>query len=87
MKKQLKLPNFKNEEEERNFWSKVKLDEYFDPSDAQSVAFPNLKPTSMPISIRLPVILLNRIKERANEIDVPYQSLIKTHLQKAFFKS
>ena len=85
MKKPLKLPKFKNEDEERKFWSKIDLTEYFEPSDFVYVSFPNLKPTTRSISIRLPEYLINRIKEQANEINVPYQSLIKGYLKKAVF--
>ncbi len=86
MKKQLKLPKFKNEDQERKFWAKVDLAEYFEPADFQPVSFPNLKPTTRSISIRLPEYLIDRIKEQANEISVPYQSLIKGYLKKAVFK-
>jgi predicted DNA binding CopG/RHH family protein len=44
------------------------------------VRFPNLKPSTTAISLRLPVTLLERIKVAANKRDVPYQSLIKTWL-------
>jgi len=86
MKKALKIPKFKNEDEEREFWSKIDLSEYFEPSDFVSVSFPNLKPTTRSISIRLPEYLIDRIKEQANEINVPYQSLIKGYLKKAVFE-
>jgi len=85
MKKPLKIPKFKNEDEEREFWAKIDLSEYFKPSDFVSVSFPNLKPTTRSISIRLPEYLIDRIKEQANEINVPYQSLIKGYLKKAVF--
>lgn len=85
MRKQLKLPKFKSEDEEREFWAKVDLSDYFEPSDFEEVSFPNLKPTSRSISIRIPEYILNRIKEEANEINVPYQSLIKGYLKKAVF--
>jgi len=85
MKKQLKLPKFKNENEERKFWGKINLADHFDPSDFEKVSFPNLKPTSRSISIRIPEYILNRVKEKANEINVPYQSLIKRYLSKAVF--
>lgn len=83
MKKTLKLPKFKNEDEERKFWWNIDLSEYYEPKDMEPVSFPNLKPTSRAISIRIPVYLLNRIKERANAINVPYQSLIKNYLSQA----
>ncbi|MFA6518309.1 MAG: BrnA antitoxin family protein [Candidatus Shapirobacteria bacterium] len=81
MKKMLKLPKFKNEDEERDFWAKISLADYFEAKDFQKVSFPNLKPTSEAISIRIPQYMLVRIKERANEINVPYQTLIKTYIQ------
>jgi len=84
MKKPLKLPKFKNEDEEREFWAKINLADYYEPSDAKKVSFPNLKPTSKPISIRLPVYLVDRIKEEANQINVPYQALIKETLGSRF---
>ena len=80
MKKALKLPKFKNEDEERDFWSKIDLSEYYEPSDLRPVSFPNLKPTTTPISIRLPNYTIASVKERANAMDVPYQSLIKQYI-------
>lgn len=87
MKKKLKLPKFKNEEEERKFWRKVDLSKHFEPSDFERVSFPNLKPTTHPISIRIPDYLLNRVKEKANEINVPYQSLIKEYIKEGVLSS
>ncbi len=80
MKKTIKLPKFKNEDEEREFWSKIDLSDYLESKDLQSVSFPNLKPTSRAISIRLSEAMLMRLKEKANELHVPYQSLIKSYI-------
>ena len=82
MKKHLKIPKFKSENDERSFWSKIDLADYFESTDLQTVSFPNLKPTSRPISIRLPETILIRLKEKANELHVPYQSLIKQYIAK-----
>lgn len=82
MKKPLILPKFKNEDEEREFWAKINLADYYERSDAQPISFPNLKPTSFPISLRLPSHMLVRLKEKANFIGVPYQSLIKSAIDK-----
>jgi len=87
MKKKLKLPKFKNEDEERKFWWNLDLSEYYEPEDLEEVSFPNLKPTTRPISIRIPEYLLNRLKEKANEINIPYQSLIKQYIKKGVFSS
>ncbi|MBI5452274.1 BrnA antitoxin family protein [Candidatus Gottesmanbacteria bacterium] len=85
MKKPLKIPKFKNEDEEREFWWNLDLSEYFESSDFERISFPNLKPTSRSISIRIPEYLINRVKEKANEINVPYQSLIKIYIKKGVF--
>ena len=87
MKKPLKLPKFNNEDEERDFWAKINLADYYEPSDAEPVSFPNLKPTTRSISIRIPEFLLDRVKERANELNIPYQSLIKQYIHKGVFSS
>ncbi|KKQ42934.1 MAG: hypothetical protein US60_C0010G0023 [Microgenomates group bacterium GW2011_GWC1_37_8] len=87
MKKKLKLPEFKNEDEEREFWWNLDLSKYYEPSDLEPVSFPNLKPTTRSISIRIPEYLLNRVKEKANEINIPYQSLIKQYIKKGVFSS
>lgn len=87
MKKKLNIPRFKNEKEESEFWAKLNLADYFESADFERVSFPNLKPTSRAISIRLPEYLLNLIKEKANEINIPYQSLIKTYIKKGAYIS
>lgn len=74
------IPDFKNEQEERQFWESHDSSEYMDWSKASLAVFPNLKPTTKAISLRLPEDLLAKIKVQANKQDVPYQSLIKTWL-------
>ena len=47
MKKKLKeIPEFKNEDEEREFWWTHDSTEYFDWDKAERVVFPNLKLTN-----------------------------------------
>ncbi len=75
-----KIPKFKSEDEERKFWSTHDSSDYIDWSKAKRVTFPNLKPSTKTISIRLPETLLSDIKFLANKKDVPYQSLIKMFL-------
>ena len=80
-KKKLKfIPKFKNEDEEREFWAAHDSTDYIDWDKAEEAIFPNLKPTTRKISLRLPEYLLWRIKELANAKDVPYQSLMKIFL-------
>lgn len=77
MKKFKPIPQFKSEDEERDFWSTHDSTDYIDWSKAERVVFPNLKPTTVSISLRLPISLLARIKQFANKRDIPYQSLMK----------
>jgi len=82
MNKRLKtIPKFPNEAAERRFWERNESTPYVDWKKAQRTAFPNLKPSTQTISLRLPQHLLDSIKTAANARDVPYQSLIKVWLQ------
>ena len=82
MKKNLKtIPKFKTEAEERRFWEEHDSAPYIDWSGAKTARFPNLKPSTQSISLRLPASLLDNIKIEANRRDVPYQSLIKVWLK------
>lgn len=84
MKKKLKkIPNFKNEEEEFEFWSTHDSVDYIDWSKAKRVQLPNLKLSTQTISLRLPLGMLSDIKIMANKRDVPYQSLMKILLADA----
>lgn len=77
MKKLKKIPVFKNEGREREFWAKHDITDYVDFSKARPVVLPNLKPSTESISLRMPKHLLERIKMLANRADIPCQSLIK----------
>ena len=81
-KKLKKIPKFKSEKEEREFWWRVDSTEYVDYSKAVRVRFPNLKLTSHPITIRLPDSLIERVKVIAHRQDIPYQSLLKQLIYK-----
>jgi len=75
-----KIPKFKTENEEREFWAKVDSSDYIDWSKARKAVFSNLKPSLKTISLRLPESMLDQLKLLANKHDVPYQSLIKMFL-------
>ena len=76
----LKIPTFKSEADEREFWETADSTQYVDWSKAEIVRFPNLRPSTTAISVRLPDTLLTELKLLANERDVPYQSLLKVYL-------
>lgn len=78
MKRKLKkIPKFKSEKEEREFWQRVDSTDYVEYKSVENWHFPNLKLTTKPITIRLPVGLIDRVKMKAHMVDIPYQSLIK----------
>lgn len=77
MKKFKKIPKFKNEDEERDFWAKADTSEYFDWSKPIKMDFSKLQPSTESISLRLPEWLLSDLKILANKRDMAYQSLMK----------
>lgn len=75
-----KVPKFKSEKEEFEFWSTHDSTEYIDYRKARSALLPNLKPSTKTISLRLPESLIKHLKVLANKKDIPYQSLLKMFL-------
>lgn len=75
-----KIPAFKNEDEEREFWATHSPLDYFESSSSKTAVFSKLKPSLKSISIRLPESMLAELKILANKKDVPYQSLAKIYL-------
>jgi predicted DNA binding CopG/RHH family protein len=75
-----RIPQFKSEEEERDFWKTHDSSEYVDWKKAERITLANLKPSVKTISLRLPEAMLEELKLLANKRDVPYQSLVKVFL-------
>ncbi len=75
-----KIPEFRSEDQEREFWATHDSTEYIDWSRARRTSFPKLKPSLRTISLRLPVSMITDLKVLANRRDVPYQSLLKMFL-------
>lgn len=80
MPKHKRIPEFKDENKEREFWARHDVTDYVDWKQARRVRFPNLKPTLRIISVRLPEHLIGDLKALANERDIPYQALLKQFL-------
>jgi uncharacterized DUF497 family protein len=74
------MPHFRSHEEAGEFWMTHDTAEYLDWSRARRVSFPNLRPSTATISLRLPQGLLDELRTLANQRDVPYQSLLKVYL-------
>ena len=77
-----KVPQFKNQKEEIEFWDENDVTDLFDTTTAKNVKFPNLKKSTKTISLRLPADMLENLKVKSNAMDIPYQSYIKMILQK-----
>ena len=77
MRKLKKIPKLDSEDSVREFWANADSTEHVDWSKAKLSFFPQLKPSSRTISIRLPEALLESIRVLANRQDVPYQSMLK----------
>jgi predicted DNA binding CopG/RHH family protein len=75
-----KIPKFKSEDEERDFWKTHDSTEYVGWQNAERITLFNLKPSVKTISLRLPEAMLEELKLLANKRDVPYQSLVKVFL-------
>ena len=80
-KRKEEIPRFKDEDQEREFWSSHDSAEIINWPEAEKVVFPNLIPTTKTISLRLPEFILDELKLMAHKRDVPYQSLIKLFLK------
>jgi predicted DNA binding CopG/RHH family protein len=75
-----KIPKFKNEDTERDFWELADSTEYIDWEKAEKALLPYLKPSLRKVSLRLPELMISELKQLANKRDVPYQSLMKLYL-------
>jgi hypothetical protein len=75
-----KLPEFKNEQDERTFWAEADSTEYVDWSAGKTKKLIQLKPSLRTISLRLPASMIADLKILAHRRDVPYQSLLKVFL-------
>ena len=75
-----RVPKFRNEDEERQFWATHDSTEYLGWNKARRVVLPELRPSLKTISLRLPKSMLEELKLLAHKKDVPYQSLLKIFL-------
>lgn len=83
MKKNLQpIPDFKSEDEEREFWASREIVDYVDVSKPFKLDLSHLKPSTQTVTLRMPRRMVEDLKIIANKNDVPYQSLIKVILAK-----
>lgn len=75
-----KIPKFKNQDRERQFWNKHDSTDYIDWKKGKRVLLNKLQPSVRTISVRLPEMMVEELKLLAHKKDVPYQSLLKIFL-------
>jgi len=79
------IPTFETEQQEREFWENNDSTEFIDWKNAKNLKFTNLKKSTKTISLRLPEDMLEKLRIKANAMDVPYQSFIKMIIQKVCY--
>ncbi len=79
--KRKKVPYFKNEDQEREFWSAHHVTDFVNSSKGfLGIAADRYPTKTRSVSIRLPETLLANLKRFAQRKDVAYQALIKLWL-------
>jgi predicted DNA binding CopG/RHH family protein len=82
MKKPLKFPNFKDEDKVADWLDKTDFSEHLESSDLKKIRLPNLKPTKRLISLRVEESLVEKAKQKAVRLHIPYQTLMRQILHK-----
>jgi len=77
-----KIPQFKTEKEEADFWGAHSTTEYINWGEAKRTIFPNLKYSSRAVPIKLPNWLIESLKFLANKKSTSYQALLRSYLEK-----
>lgn len=80
MKNINKIPKFKSIQEEQDYWDTHSVLDFPDQYKRIEMDFSKLKLSTKPITIRLPLALIQDLKMMANKRDIPYQSFVKTIL-------
>ena len=75
-------PDFKDEDKVAEWMDKTDFSEYLEPSDFKRVSFPNLKSTKRLISLRVEESLVEKAKQKAAKLHIPYQTLMRQILHK-----
>ena len=56
---------------------KADFSKHLEASDFKRISFPNLKPSKRLISLRLEESLIEKAKEKASKLHIPYQTLMR----------
>ncbi len=81
--KQSKIPKFKSIREEAEFWDAHDTTEFLDEfEEVDDVVF--VRPETQVVSLRLERDLVDRLKAYAQKVGVPYTTLLRMWIIKAF---
>lgn len=81
MKRLKEVPEFKNEDEEFEFWATHDTSEYVDMKKLKEVSFPNLKPTEGLIALFLDNSSANELSAIAKERSLDLATLAAQYVQ------
>lgn len=71
----MRVPDFKTEEEEREFWSKHSVADYWNDLRESSDTFK--RPKLTPVTLKFDPIVLKKIKMLAGKRGIPYNAYIR----------
>jgi len=72
-----KIPQFKTEQEEADFWDSHDSTDFFDETEAVNVAFVDARPPMKQISLRLDPSVIDQLKSLAVGKGIGYQTMIR----------
>jgi predicted DNA binding CopG/RHH family protein len=72
-----KIPQFKTEQEEADFWDSHDSTDFFDETEAVNVTFVDARSTMRQISLRLDPSVIDQLKSLAVDKGIGYQTMIR----------
>jgi predicted DNA binding CopG/RHH family protein len=72
-----KIPQFKTEQEEAEFWDSHDSTDFLDETEAVNVTFVDARPSMKQISLRLDPSVIDQLKSLATVKGIGYQTMIR----------
>jgi predicted DNA binding CopG/RHH family protein len=72
-----KIPQFKTEQEEAEFWDSHDSTDFLDETEAVHVTFVDARPSMKQISLRLEPSVIDQLKSLATVKGIGYQTMIR----------
>ena len=77
-----KIPQFKTEQEEAEFWDSHDSTDFLDETEAVNVTFVDARPSMKQISLRLDPSVIDQLKSLATVKGIGYQTMIRRWFMK-----